>query len=398
MGALFTFGVVIRILLGYSAVDLSFEGSFLAGLIAGPLVGLGVGFMVSIPALGIGELAALPVSVLYGLFGGLLNGIHFHHRARIFFNPVTLLLGRGFKKDSVRKTDIKRDILLLLIIVALAFVTLFLGRRIGSEYLFTVQPMHLGTLIGFLLGTALVVAMPIMIWDHTYMEMTLMERERGLTQARLDALKNRIQPHFLFNTLNTIVATIRIDPNRARSVVLKLSQILRTILDTTEDFRPFEQEMLIIDHFLDIERARFGDDRIQVKKQIDPSLLQVPVPTLLLQPIVENSVAHGLRRKHEQDTISIEARRANGRLEVVVEDNGIGIDPERLKVVKQVGIGLSNVEERLRVLYGTDFDFEIESEPGRGTKTRISFPLLHKELPFNPRDERKDLSHARLDR
>ena len=375
IGGIFVVGLGARIILGYGAMDMTREGSMLAGLIAGPLVGMIVGTIVGLPSLGVAEFAALPMCVVYGLAGGLMHRLLYRRRARISFSPLSLIFIKKRRERWVAKRALNSDVILFWSIIVLQLITLLAGVSLGKERLYILVPNHWGTLVATLIGAATVIGVPLMIWDHTYLEMELKERSQRLVQARLDALKSRIRPHFLFNTLNTIAAMIRIDPPKARNVVLKLSEILRTILETKEELRPLEKEIALIDDFLDIERARFGADSIRVIKKIDPSLNQVPVPSLFIQPIVENSVIHGLRKKTGSGTILISIQRNKQRIEIVVEDDGAGISKERMGEIKTASIGLSNVEERLRVLYGRDYNFDIKSKPGRGTRTLISLPF-----------------------
>ncbi len=136
-----------------------------------------------------------------------------------------------------------------------------------------------------------------------------------------------------------------------------------------------------MDDYLDIEVARFGRDNLQIFKHVDHNTLEAFVPSMLLQPIVENSIKHGLAAKLEGGQITIRTALSDGRLVIEVEDNGAGIPEERMPQVYVDGIGISNVHERLRVLYGTDFRMEISSREGAGTLIRIEVPELVTEIP-----------------
>ena len=220
------------------------------------------------------------------------------------------------------------------------------------------------------------VAVPIKIWNNTRVEMNLEQHQRLLLKARMDALSSQINPHFLFNTLNTVASLIRNDPDMARVVVIKLSNILRQLLRKHETFVPLRAELDFIDDYLDIEVVRFGHDNLQIFKQVDEHTLEAFVPSMLLQPIVENSLRHGLAPKLEGGRIYIRTSAQDGRLAIEIEDNGIGIPEDRLPQVYADGIGISNVHERLRVLYGGDFRMEITSREGQGTLIRIEVPEL----------------------
>jgi two-component system LytT family sensor kinase len=226
------------------------------------------------------------------------------------------------------------------------------------------------------IATLMSVAAPLKIWNNTRIEMNLERHQQLLLKARMDALSRQINPHFLFNTLNTVTALIRFDPDSARGVVLKLSNILRRLLRKHETFVPLSEELQFIDDYLDIEVARFGEDNLDIVKHIDDSAMEAFVPSMLLQPIVENCLKHGLAPKLGGGKIELRTTNRDGRLCIEIEDNGVGISEEKLPHVYVEGIGLSNVRERLRVLYGTDFHLDIQSRPGEGTVIRIEIPEL----------------------
>ncbi len=231
------------------------------------------------------------------------------------------------------------------------------------------------------IGTLMSVAAPLKIWNNTRIEMNLERHQQLLLKARMDALSSQINPHFLFNTLNTVSALIRIDPDTARGVVLKLSNILRRLLRKHETFVPLREELSFIDDYLDIEVARFGDDNLDIVKEIEDDTLETFIPSMLLQPIVENSLKHGLAPRIEGGRIHLRTSARGGRLHIEIEDNGVGISEEKMPHVYVEGIGLSNVRERLRVLYGTDFNLEIESHEGQGTKICIDVPRTGPRCP-----------------
>jgi len=210
------------------------------------------------------------------------------------------------------------------------------------------------------------------------------EQEKALLQARMDALISQINPHFLFNTLNTISSLIRFDPDMARTVLLKLSNILRRRLKAQVHFSPLQQELDFIDDYLDIEVVRFGRDKLHILKEIDPATLDMVVPSMILQPLVENALRHGIAPKIEGGTITLRAKHGNGRLTVEVIDDGVGISEQRQTEVYDSGIGISNVRERLKVVYGQDFVMKIDSQPGKGTAIRFEIPELVTSLPAKP--------------
>jgi two-component system LytT family sensor kinase len=264
----------------------------------------------------------------------------------------------------------------LLVCVGLELVRVALVEATKPKWLFAIDPRWDWWLALTVIATLMSVAAPLKIWNNTRIEMNLERHQQLLLKARMDALSSQINPHFLFNTLNTVSALIRFDPDTARGVVLKLSNILRRLLRKHETFVPLREELDFIDDYLDIEVARFGRDNLEIIKQLDEETLEAFVPSMLLQPIVENCLKHGLAPKIEGGRIQLRTTFREGRLHIEIEDNGVGISEEKMPDVYVEGIGLSNVRERLRVLYGTDFNLEIESRPGDGTVIRIDIPEL----------------------
>jgi len=218
--------------------------------------------------------------------------------------------------------------------------------------------------------------MAIKIWNNTRIEMNLEQNQQLLLKARMDALTSQIKPHFLFNTLNTVSSLIRFYPDMARGVVLKLSNILRRLLRKHETFVPLREELEFIDDYLDIEVIRFGPDKLQIFKEIEEETLDAFVPSMLLQPMIENAIKHGLAPRLEGGQIHVRAHRREGRLLIEIMDNGLGIPAERLSEVYGGGIGISNVHERLRLLYGDQFKMDIHSQEGQGTQIHIEIPEL----------------------
>jgi two-component system LytT family sensor kinase len=215
-----------------------------------------------------------------------------------------------------------------------------------------------------------------MIWNSSRIRLKLQEQEASLLAARMQALASQINPHFLFNTLNTIGSLTRFDPEGARELLVKLSSILRRLLRKHENFVPLRDELTFIDDYLDIEMRRFGPEKLRFEKDVEESTLDAMVPSMLLQPIIENSIRHGLAPRLEGGEIRLRTSRANGRVVIDLEDNGMGIPTERIPEIFSSGIGISNVKERLTVLYGEDHVLKIESEQGRGTSIRIEIPEL----------------------
>ena len=193
--------------------------------------------------------------------------------------------------------------------------------------------------------------------------------------ARVAALANQINPHFLFNTLTSISSLIRSKPETARVLIVKLSGLLRRLLRSQEHFVTLREELAAIDEYLDIERVRFGPSLV-VEKSFDEQSLDVIVPSMILQPIVENSIKHGLSRKVGEGRLVIQTFRRAGHAVIEIVDNGVGMTTDRLAATEDHGIGLRNVNERLRVIYGANYQLRLQSTPGEGTLARIEIPEL----------------------
>ena len=213
------------------------------------------------------------------------------------------------------------------------------------------------------------------------------ERERaaerlaaGLALARLQALKMQLHPHFLFNTLNAISALIPADAQPARRMVAHLGDMLRIALDheATQEVT-LRDELAFLEPYLEIEQARLGD-RLTVAMDIDPGLLDAPVPHLILQPLVENAVRHGIAPRIEPGTVRISATPgAGGRsLELEVRDDGPGIEGDDRAAARK-GVGLSNIQSRLQQLYGDEQRLELRSHPEGGAVVRVVLPLRREE-------------------
>jgi two-component system, LytTR family, sensor kinase len=203
-------------------------------------------------------------------------------------------------------------------------------------------------------------------------ELRTSELERHLAQARLQALQVQLNPHFLFNTLHAISALMHKDVEAADRMIARLSDLLRYALESTEAHEvPLKQELAFLDRYLEIEQARFGD-RLLVLKEIDPLVLDAQVPNLILQPLVENAIRHGIEPHARKGEIGLSARRENDLLCIEVRDNGMGFNPDRGPV--EEGIGLSNTRARLAELYGAGHEFSFQNAPEGGLIVRLWIP------------------------
>jgi two-component system LytT family sensor kinase len=375
-------GVFLRLFGGYRFFDLTLEGSFLMGLIGGRIVGLLGGSLISLPAFGDHEWLASPMAALVGLIAGTVREVMPEKEDVWHFGPFLFVSIPEWIWKLIRYRKGNWAMLPLFTCVALTVGQIELADAVPAHWLFSWHPSNWGYALLVVMSSMMSVAMAIKIWNNTRIEMNLEQNQQLLLKARMDALTSQINPHFLFNTLNTVSSLIRFDPDMARGVVLKLSNILRRLLRKHETFVPLREELAFIDDYLDIEVIRFGRDKLQIFKDVDEDALESFVPSMLLQPMVENSIKHGLAPRLEGGEIHLRARNRDGRLLIEIEDNGMGITPERLAEVYGGGIGISNVHERLRLLYGDQFKMDIHSREGAGTQIHIEIPEVATAEPL----------------
>jgi two-component system LytT family sensor kinase len=376
--ALFAPGVAIRAFTGnYPALDLGLEGSLLAGITGGYFSGWLAGMIISIPAMAHREYLSLFFFALAGLGGGLLRDSASDREDIWRFSPFPdVNVYRIFQRGR----DL-RSALLHAYFTAGVFAVEFLREGLADAF----QPPRLFALghwndpplriLLLYISTYLCVTLPLKVWNNTRNEAKLEDQHRLLMEARLEALSSQINPHFLFNTLNSVSTLIRTNPEEARTMVVKLSRILRRRLRNQDHFSALREELAFIDDYLSIELVRFGD-KLRVEKHIEADASDMLVPSMLLQPLVENSIRHGLSGKIEGGTVTLRARRNGPRLLIEIEDDGVGIPEAELSGVLTRGIGVSNVKERLKVLYNQDYRMLIDSQPGRGTRIEIELPEM----------------------
>jgi two-component system LytT family sensor kinase len=216
-------------------------------------------------------------------------------------------------------------------------------------------------------------------WVSTQVELADLGRQRSrATEAELRALRAQISPHFIYNSLAAIASFVRTDPDRARELLLEFADFTRYAFRRGGAFTTLAEELGNIEHYLALEQARFGD-RLEVSLLVAPEVLSIAVPYLAIQPLVENAVHHGLESKEGVGHVSITASDLGSEAEIVVEDDGIGSDPDVVRAVlagEQEGdsVGLGNVDARLRQVYGDDHGLVVETAPGAGTKVTFRVP------------------------
>lgn len=201
------------------------------------------------------------------------------------------------------------------------------------------------------------------------------ELEHLVSEARLEALRAKLHPHFLFNTLNTISAHVEREPRTARRLLEELGELLRLSLTHADDQEiPLAQEMAFIERYVDLQKARL-EDRLDAALQVDPNVLHAMVPTFILQPLVENAIRHGVAIRLERGLVEVRAWRANDQVHVTVQDDGPGL-PSNWDPEESAGIGISNTRERLRRMYGDrEHHFAISSNEGKGVRVELTFPF-----------------------
>jgi two-component system LytT family sensor kinase len=353
--------------------------------------GLG-GALISLPATLHGEWASMPLNVLAGILAGQLRRFAPEQVDIWSFSPfIDLTLYRMIRRNLPRPRVFDWQVAFFLTILGLRFLQteiwlywpnsifslespgLFTGRGGATVNDYLVES-------AIYLTVVMVVGIELKIFNSVRIQIKLEEQERLLLQARMAALQNQINPHFLFNTLNSISSLVRFDPDTAREMILKLATILRRLLHSTDSFVPLREEVEFIDNYLDIEVVRFGRDKLRVVKDLEQASLEAMVPSMLLQPLVENCIKHGLAPKVEGGSITLRSRLIESRLVVEVEDDGVGMGAAQLLELPDGlgsgGIGMANVAERLKVLYGDTAKMTIKSGDGGGTLIRLRLPIL----------------------
>jgi two-component system LytT family sensor kinase len=378
-----TLGVWARVTVpNFLAADIAFETTVILGVLLGPWWAAVGGAFLSLPAMLHGEFLTLPVHLCVALIAGLYGRLVDPEDVWSFSPFIDLSIYRWVRRNLTRPR-LDRQILLLFLIVVMQIARMELAK-LYPHRLWVLDTHSWIVRLAIYACPAVVVGIPLKIWNAIQIEQKLEEQKRLVLEARLDALRRQINPHFLFNTLNSIGSLVRFRPDLAREMIVRLANILRALLREHDSFVPFRDELAFTDDYLGIEVVRFGADKLRVEREIEPETLEVMVPSMVLQPLIENSIKHGLEPRLEGGTVTVRSRVREGRLVVVVEDDGVGIMPARAAAVGAVtaqsesgnGIGMKNVRERLEVLYGGEARFEVESRPGRGTRVTLEMPML----------------------
>ncbi len=379
-----TLGVLVRVRVpNFLAADISFEAIAILGLLLGPWAAMLGAAALSLPALGHHEWFALPVNLAVAAIFGAYRRVAGEENIWSFSPLIDLSLYRWIRR-TVTWPFLDRQIFLLALIMLTQFCTSLFAHFYPHQYFELYSPSWFVEL-AICACAPVVVGIPLKIWNAVRIEHKLEEQSRLLLEARLDALQRQINPHFLFNTLNSIASLIRSKPDLAREMIVKLSHILRVLLRDRDAFVPLREELDFTDDYLDIEVVRFGE-KLRVVKEIAPETLDIIVPSMLLQPLIENSIKHGLEPRISGGTVTLRSRIDEGRLLLEIEDDGVGIEPGGPTtapvsglVREGSGIGMRNVRERIQVLYGEEAQVDIVSRPGRGTRVSLRMPLATRE-------------------
>jgi two-component system LytT family sensor kinase len=374
-----TLGVWIRVIVpNFLAADISFEATIILGILFGPWTAMMGGAVLAVPAVLHHEYLALPFNLVTALIFGAYGQLAGKEAVWSFSPFIDLSIYRWFRRN-LKRPRFDRQILLLVLIVGMQMARMAIAR-FYPHGLFTLDAASWVVRLAIYACPAVVVGIFLKIWNAIQTEQKLEEQKRLLLEARFDALQRQINPHFLFNTLNSIASLVRFRPELAREMIVKLANILRALLRDHDTYVPFREELAFTDDYLGIEVVRFGADKLRVVKEIDADTLELQVPSMLLQPLIEHSINHGLEPRINGGTITLRSRIDKQRMLIEVEDDGVGIAEGRAPAAGLVrtgaGIGMKNVRERLEVLFGTEAVFEVESRPGRGTRVTMSLPLL----------------------
>src|SRR5271168_5042852 len=381
----------------FIAGDLTMETTILLGVLGGRFTGMVGGSLLALPALLHGEWATLPFTLICGFLSGQLRKLATDQEEIWSFSPfVDLSIYRWLRRNLPRPRPFEWQTMFFVMILALRFMQTELSRYIPHGT-FSLESPTWWVEVLIYAASIMVIGTELKIWSSVRIQIKLEEQERLLLNARMEALQNQINPHFLFNTLNSVSSLVRFDPDTAREMILKLATILRRLLHSSDSFVALREEVEFIDNYLDIEVVRFGRDKLKVVKDLDPASLEAMVPSMLLQPLVENCIKHGLSPKIEGGSIFLRSRLVDAKLIIEVEDDGVGMGAahllEKPTGLGGTGIGMANVAERLKVLYGDTARMTIDTREGKGTLIRLRLPVLQSEgsLPAALHEERSSV-------
>jgi two-component system LytT family sensor kinase len=373
LAAIFVVGIVVRKLTNQGAMDLSLEGALFAGFLGGVWVGAGVGAAVGVVCYLFGEPAGLPFYAGAGLASGLLvtilgrgGGIWSYS-----LNPFSIVY--NFIEELWRRR-LDRNFIPFAMLLVFAAGRYYLLERTKGRDIYGFLPTNGFALVLEIVTIVYTLGIALKLASNARLELLLREEERQLLHARLVTLRSQINPHFLFNTLNSISALIRTDADKAREMTRRLASIFRKALDDSNETHSLRDELAFIDDYLSIERVRFGDERLRIVKDVAPEVLEAPVPVMILQPLVENAVKHGISRRLDGGSIRIAARPLGGGLEIEIENEGEPVADCALDALVGRGLGLRNVIERINLYTCGEGRFTIAPRRDGGAVVRLVIP------------------------
>jgi two-component system, LytTR family, sensor kinase len=352
---------------------------------------------VTLVALGLGLAEAMQAHFGAGLAGRPISW----HRAlsatvpswlvTVAFLPLIIMAARRCTMQAGRRIrDLGRHVPISFVY---AIGHLALASWLSDYVLYRQHPLPYLTNLYRLLAIYLVMqlffywALVVAVWAYDYyrkyreheraaaqLELRASRLEAGLARANLEALRMQLNPHFLFNTLNTIsVLALKGEGRTVARMLSRLSELLRMVLENTQQLTPLREEMEVLDRYLEIEQVRFRD-RLTIRVDVDPAVLDAEVPSLVLQPIVENAIWHGIAQLPGEGRIEIGARRENGRLVVRIRDTGPGFGAPAMRARKP-GVGLANTRARLEQLYGDEHELSLTDAPDGGAVVTLALPF-----------------------
>ncbi len=371
---IFSLGIVVRKMSNQAAMDLALEGALIAGFLGGAWVGSGTGFVIGLTCYSFGETVALPLYTFAGFLSGILYS-KLGERGEIWnysLNPFFIIYNFI---EKLFKGRLDRNFLPFILVIALALLRYRLldsYYRRGMLYGYPTRDWFFVTIdiivLVYTLGIALKMA------NNARLEVIVREEENQLVHAKLTTLKSQINPHFLFNTLNSISALIRTDAEKAREMTRKLSSIFRKSLEDTSDTHSLSEEMEFIDDYLSIEKIRFGDKKLKIVKELEPATMSFHLPSMLLQPVVENAIKHGISCVTCGGRVRISSKKDKNGILVEIENNGPVVDSFDMPSLLTGGVGMKNVVERLKIYSRGEGKISIEPAAGGGAVVRLFIP------------------------
>jgi two-component system LytT family sensor kinase len=374
LAVIFSVGVLIRKMSAQAAMDLSLEGAILAGLLGGTWVGAGTGFAIGLTCFLIGETVSLPLYTAAGFTSGFLYS-RLGRGGEVWSYSLNPFLAIYNFLERLFHGSLDRNFMPVVLCIGFALLRYALLEKYMTSGLIYGYPTRDWLFITIDLAVLVyTVGMALKLAANARDGLIHREEEKQLVHARLTTLRSQINPHFLFNTLNSITSLIRTDAERAREMTRQLSSIFRKSLDDTGDTHTLASEIDFLDDYLSIERVRFGDERFKVVKELDETTLGIQVPSLLLQPLVENAVKHGIACRTEGGRVCIRSAHVKGGTEITIENDGPETGPLDKDSLLGKGVGLRNVAERLEIYSCGEGRMKIDARPGGGAIVQLFIP------------------------